>query len=201
MTAASTLRRVVNHRVVHVVRHGESQWNVDRRLQGQTAHVPLTLRGERQALAVADRLAGSAAVLVLSSDLRRAVDTARPIADRLKVPLQTDPALREQSLGVYEGMLSSAVFAAVGADAKADPDWRPTGGESVRDVYGRVQPFLTGVLDSAPDGPVVVVTHGDTARVLFAILQGMPAEMAPLLVPANGGIVAVTYQPADVDVA
>ncbi len=166
-----------------------------RRVQGQTAYVPLTRLGHQQALAAADRLADSGAVLVLSSDLRRALDTARPIADRLGVPLQSHGALREQSLGDFEGLPSDVVFAAVGAEVTLDPTWRPPGGESLADVHDRVRPFLRQAFQTAPEGPLVIVTHGDTARVLVAVLRGLALAAAPVSVPANGEVLTLLAQP------
>lgn len=159
--------------------------------QGQAPDVPLTPLGERQASDAAARLAGSGARTVWSSDLRRAVDTARPIAARLGAAVILDPDLRERSLGGFEGQPSADVLAAPGT-AWADPGWRPPGGESVRDVAARVRRFLRRLHQQAAGSPVVVVTHGDTARIALAVLRGLAADGEPPWIPvANGEIITV----------
>ncbi len=178
---------------VYLLRHGESRWNAAGRLQGQTAHVPLTARGRLQASHAGEQVARSAAVLVLSSDLRRAVESARPVATRLRVPLRLDGALREQALGVYEGRLAAEVRAETGPCVWADPEWRPPGGESLRDVHARVSETFDRLRDARLDGPVVVVTHGDTARVAVAVLRGLGPRDVPCQVPANGEVIKVTF--------
>ena len=89
---------------VVTVRHGETDWNVNHRIQGQLP-VALNARGEAQALAVADRLAGEAIDAIYSSDLVRAMQTAEAIAVRHEMPPVPDVRLREWSLGVLEGLL------------------------------------------------------------------------------------------------
>lgn len=180
-------------RTVYLLRHGQSQWNAQRRIQGQTAHVPLTALGLRQAESAAEGLAGSGAVLVVTSDLRRAADTARVVAGRLNVGVLTSSALREQALGIYEGRPSDEVLGEVGAEVKGDPSWRPPGGESLLEVYARVWDFFARLPAAAPDGPLVVVTHGDTARAVSAVLRGCdPAGMATS-VPGNGEVTRLDW--------
>jgi probable phosphoglycerate mutase len=178
---------------VHLVRHGQSTWNVVRRVQGQTAHVPLTTLGERQARQAAGRLAGSGACAVYSSDLRRALQTARPIAQALGVSITEDPDLRERSLGRFEGLDSEDVWAAADA-AWTDPGWRPPGGESILDVGDRVQRFLARLRVRAAGGPVVVVTHGDTAAIVAGLMRGFPASALPWTQLANGEVLTLTAQ-------
>jgi probable phosphoglycerate mutase len=171
---------------VHVVRHGQSTWNAVRRVQGQTAHVPLTALGEQQARRAAGQLAGCGAKAVYSSDLRRALQTALPIAEALGVAVVPDPDLRERGLGRFEGQASEDVWAAADA-AWSDPGWRPPGGESILDVRDRVQRFLERL---PAGGPVVVVTHGDTAAVVVGLLRGSsPLDWTHL---ANGEVVTLS---------
>ncbi len=157
---------------VFLVRHGESEWNVEGRLQGQTAHVPLTALGRQQADRVASRLAGSGANLVLSSDLLRAVETARTIAAGLPIPLRLERDLREQALGVFEGRLVVDVHRKTEPTDWIDPLWRPAGGESLQDVYVRLERVFQELQQEQPEGRVIVVTHGDTARIALALLSG-----------------------------
>lgn len=176
--------------VIHLVRHGQSSWNAAQRIQGQTRHVPLTPLGEQQARDAARRLAASGAQAVYTSDLQRAVQTALPIAARLKVMVTVDRDLRERSLGDFEGRRSADAWAAAGA-AWGDPRWRPPGGESIYDVCARIRVFLRRLQSRPEDSPVVVVTHGDTAGIVLGLLHGYPQNELPWTAPANGEIISV----------
>lgn len=157
---------------VFLVRHGESVWNVEGRLQGHTVHIPLTALGRQQAEQTAVRLASSGAQLVVSSDLLRAVETARTIATSLSIPLRLESDLREQALGIFESRLAVDVHHETEPSNWTDPLWRPTGGESLQDVYVRLERVFQELQREQPGGPVIVVTHGDTARIALALLRG-----------------------------
>src|ERR1700712_625491 len=98
---------------IHLVRHGQSEWNVSGRLQGQTPHPRLSRLGDAQALAVARELAAHPIKAGFPSDLVRAVQTAAPIASAVGVPAVIEVRLREQGMGRLEGMTSVAAFDAV----------------------------------------------------------------------------------------
>jgi probable phosphoglycerate mutase len=153
-------------------------------------HVPLTALGEQQARRAASRLADSGAGAVYSSDQRRAVQTALPIAEQLGVTVTLDRDLRERSLGEFEGLHSDTVWSAA-YDAWANPTWRPPGGESIDDVCARVTRFL-GRLGTKQDHPsVVIVTHGDTAVIALGLLRGLPSSALPLTPLDNGEVLTV----------
>ena len=160
-----------------LVRHGESGWNRERLIQGQSRMAPgLTRAGRGDAAAAAGDLAGSGADLVLASDLRRAVETALPIAARLGVPIGIEPRLRERLLGTAEGHPADQVDPReLGVTGRhvTDPDARPPGGESVRQLYYRVTGLLgicctrsaaRDLLASSPGRRLVLVTHGGLPR-------------------------------------
>jgi 2,3-bisphosphoglycerate-dependent phosphoglycerate mutase len=180
-----------------LVRHGESSWNTLGLAQGHNDEARLTHRGLRQAAAAAERFRGFPVRALYSSDLRRALQTAAAFSEVLGLPVLADPRLRERSLGILEGTPAAGNGPSVtGLDLTAgrlvDPDARPAGGESVRDLYRRAAAFCDGlaagvlpVLDPAgPDasraagaaGDVVIVAHGGTLRVLRAYLNGVPVE-------------------------
>jgi probable phosphoglycerate mutase len=165
------------HTVLHLVRHGQSEWNAEGRLQGQTPHVPLTALGHAQAEAAAEALRGSGAGAVYTSDLTRAVQTAAPIARALDVTAVPEPALREQALGALEGWLARDLpepEQAIAPEEMGRTRWG--GGESLHDVYHRVGPFLRRLLTSPPGTAVVLVSHGDTIRVATAYLRGLGVD-------------------------
>ncbi|HVT69249.1 MAG TPA: histidine phosphatase family protein [Trebonia sp.] len=183
-----------------LVRHGESTWNLAGLAQGHNDEAELTERGLRQAAAAAAQFGYRPVRAIYSSDLRRARQTAAAFADVLGLPVYTDARLRERSLGVLEGRPHRDIGpAATGlADGLVvDPDTRPPGGESVRDLYLRAAAFcddlaaaldgssaVPGLADPGPDSPgparaagdVLVIAHGGTVRVLDAYARGVPVD-------------------------
>jgi 2,3-bisphosphoglycerate-dependent phosphoglycerate mutase len=164
-----------------LVRHGESTWNVAGLAQGQHDQAELTERGLRQAADAAWRFRDRPIRAIYASDLRRARQTAAIFAAVLGVPVFADTRLRERSLGVLEGVPSAALGPAVtGLEGGrvVDPDARPAGGESVREVYQRAASFCGELTTTVGDdgGDVVVVAHGGTVRVLTAYLHGIPPD-------------------------
>src|ERR1700751_2435059 len=169
---------------LHLVRHGESTWNTLGLAQGHNDRGELTSRGQRQAAEAAMRFGGHRVRALYASDLRRALQTAASFSGVLGLPVFADSRLRERGLGVLEGTPAAAIDPALTglADGRVtDPDARPAGGESVRDLYQRAAGFaeeLAGAHDEddARAGDVVVVAHGGTLRVLEAYLTGVPVE-------------------------
>ncbi len=163
---------------VHLVRHGRSTWNDEGRLQGQTVHPPLTARGEQQAKGAAQhlvRVIGSAPVAVISSDLVRASQTASVIGAALGTTVRLDPALREQALGAMEGALARDLRPQRTPKGAHVTEIRWGAGESIEDVHGRVGAFFVRELHQARSDVVqhlVLVSHGDTIRVMAAWLAG-----------------------------
>ena len=159
--------------VLHLVRHGESGWNAARRVQGQSPEAPsLTAHGRAQARAAVELLAELAphARLVVSSDIDRARETALIVAAGLGLPVRWDPGLREQDLGALEGMtfddeLDGLRVGDIVNGLWTNPDRRPRGGESIRDLHRRVHATLARIAAGMPAWDLVVVTHGGPIRV------------------------------------
>lgn len=183
--------------VVHLVRHGQSTWNAERRVQGQQ-DPPLTALGREQAALTASALpAGVDAVL--GSDLRRAEETAQIVAQRYGLPVALDRRLREQGLGIIEGRtLAEALEVTEGHDW-TDLDATVEGGESLREVYDRLVPLGRELAAGAHGRSVVVVSHGDTIRVAQCALAGLPPDQIPLRTPANGEVISVHLHAARCD--
>ena len=167
---------------LHLVRHGESTWNTLGLAQGRGDRAELTSRGQRQAAEAATRFGRHRVRALYASDLRRALQTAASFSGVLGLPVSADSRLRERSLGVLEGTPAVAIDPALTGLAGGrvtDPDARPAGGESVRDLYQRAAGFAEELAavhseDSGRAGDVVVVAHGGTLRVLEAYLTGVP---------------------------
>lgn len=159
--------------LLHLLRHGQSTWNVEGRLQGQTLHVPLTDMGREQAAAAADLLASRTIAGVWCSDQLRAIETARAVAGRHRLTPHQTPLLREQSLGNLEGRLTSELAPEPVPEGVDISEVAWGGGESLQQVHARMR-VLVEELSVAfdPGAEVVLVSHGDTLRVLLALLDG-----------------------------
>ena len=178
--------------MIYPVRHGQSEWNVLRRTQGQIPHPQLTDLGRRQASAAAEairadtELNGQAVRSVVASDLVRAVQTARIIADALAAPIHLDGRWREQYLGRLEGLGYGETDAEL-AGTRAGPDAPIGGGESARQVAERV----AAALEDLDPTEAVVVTHGDTIRCLLAHVTGIAAAFDVSNPVPNGAVIAL----------
>jgi broad specificity phosphatase PhoE len=173
-----------------MLRHGQSEWNAGNRMQGQL-DAELSELGRGQAVTVAEVLAKRHPMLIVSSDLRRAYDTAVELTERTGSPLVVDGRLRETHLGDWQGMTHGEVDAvAPGARVawRNDATWAPHGGESRVDVARRSLPLIAELVDSQPDWgadesdrPVVLVAHGGLIAALTARLLGLPVDNWPVL--------------------
>lgn len=185
--------------MIYLVRHGESEWNVARLTQGQTAHPRLTELGKQQAIAATKALIADAASNsideVVSSDLGRAVETAEVIAAAAGCVVRTDPRLREQSLGSFEGLGYEATLAASSELDWSDPELRVGGGETLREVSRRMTQALAEL--AATGKAVVVVSHGDAIRIALSAPSGQSAADGVWLEVPNGSVCCLE-EPADV---
>ena len=148
-----------------VLRHGQTAYNRERRMQGQL-DVPLDSEGRRQAEGAARSLQQQGISRVVSSDLSRAWATAATVAASLGLAVRVDARLREQHYGAWQGLTLEEI-AATGQDA-------PPGGEPLAHVADRAVAAVRDHL--TPEGTLLVVTHGDTARALTGRLLGLPVE-------------------------
>ncbi len=173
-----------------LLRHGETKSNFDRRMQGQL-DTELNDLGRAQAVATAEVLAKRQPLLIMSSDLSRAYDTAMALAQRCGAEVTTDAALRETHLGDWQGLTHAEVDAAepgVRLAWRDDATLAPHGGESRIDVADRSRPVVAGILRNEPewgaddcDRPVVLVSHGGLIAALTASLLDLPVDSWPVL--------------------
>ena len=173
-----------------MLRHGQTEYNAGSRMQGQL-DTDLTDLGREQAVAAAEVLAKRQPLMIMSSDLRRALDTAVSLGERAGMPVLVDPRLRETHLGVWQGLTHHEVDArAPGARLawRNDSRWAPPGGESRVQVAGRSLPLVTELVAAQnewgqddPDRPVVLVAHGGLIAALTAALLGLPVDNWPIL--------------------
>ena len=173
-----------------LLRHGQTEYNAANRMQGQL-DTDLSELGRAQAVAAAEVLAKRQPLLIVSSDLRRAFDTAVALGERTGVPVDVDSRLRETHLGDWQGLTHLEVDAAAPGARLAwrdDARWAPHGGESRVDVAERSVPLVAELVESQAewgieeaDRPVVLVAHGGLIAALTAGLLGIPVDNWPIL--------------------
>lgn len=176
------------------MRHGESDANKARVFSGHS-DPGLTELGQRQAEAVGRRLAEEPVQRVVSSDLRRAADTAKTIARALDVPHDSDPRLREMFYGEWEGKTQEEI---VERDrdvwdrlAKPSADFRAPGGESLAEVRERVHAAYLEIVAAHVDETAVLVAHGNAIGLLLAALLDLPYENAWRFQLQNTGVTVI----------
>lgn len=162
---------------LYLVRHGQSEYNVARRFAGAGSDVELTAAGVQQAGQLRDRLAAEKIDAVFVSNLKRAVSTARIVAEKRSVEIVTCPELGEINYGVCEGKTFDEVSLEYPALAKqiygADPKIRFPGGESFAEFTARVGRFLDRTTKYDDGQTVLVVAHGGSVRTLVCCLLGI----------------------------
>jgi broad specificity phosphatase PhoE len=171
-----TLRRIV------LWRHGETDYNATGRMQGHL-DANLTEVGWNQARFAVPALIRFAPDVVVTSDLRRATDTATVFSTASGVPMRVDKRLRETHLGLWQGKTSAEVDAEYpGARTtwQTDPTWAPPGGEARIEVAARAAEVVAD-LDAGEDGTALLCAHGGLISALTAHLLNLPVECWPLL--------------------
>lgn len=152
------------------IRHGETAWNVDSRLQGHL-DIPLNDVGLWQARQAALALADEPIDAIYSSDLQRAWVTARAIAETTQAPLTAHQGLRERSFGVLQGHTFEELEAKEPEQAyrwrKRDPAFAPEGGESLIALRERITATTYVLAAQHVGGQIVLVAHGGVLDVLY----------------------------------
>lgn len=179
-----TIRRLV------MLRHGQTEFNAGNRMQGQL-DTELSDLGRDQAVEAAEVLAKRQPLLIVSSDLQRALDTAVSLGERSGLPVEVDARLRETHLGDWQGMTHIEVDAAAPGARIAwrnDARWAPHGGESRVDVAARGMPLMKELVSGQnewgadePERPVVLVAHGGLIAAVTAALLKLPVDNWPVL--------------------
>lgn len=179
-----------------VVRHGETQWNVESRIQGHLDS-PLTAEGVAQAAAIAERLAAEPFDALVASDLGRALQTAEPIARRRGLAVIREPRLRERHFGVGEGLTYGEIDArfpdVFSRVRETDPDFVIPGGESRRQFHERVHGAFAALAREYDGRRVAVVAHGGVLAALYRLIHGIPVGKPHPIPIANASYNAVSF--------
>lgn len=166
-----------------LIRHGETDWNVARRLQGHT-DINLNAQGRRQAAALGAALRAEALDAIFASDLQRAVQTAQAVAQWQRAPLHLDAGLRERCYGAFEGLLHPEIQARF---PQAYAAWQareidavfPAGereSESYREFYQRVIASIFACAARYPGQKIALVAHGGVLECAYRAAQAMPLD-------------------------
>lgn len=179
-----------------LIRHGETDWNVDGRYTGQS-DIPLNGHGRTQAQALAEKLQTFPPEVIFSSDLQRARETAEVIATACQLPLYTDPRLREINQGVWEGMFFpdiKARFAHEFAARQANPlEVSAPGGETVGEVQKRVLTAVAEIGQTYHGRRVAIVAHGLVLALIKAYCSGYPITQVWDLIPPNAEVEEIIW--------
>jgi probable phosphoglycerate mutase len=184
---------------VYLVRHGETDWNREQRLQG-VLDVPLNEAGAAQAHRLADQFASLPIACIISSPLVRASVTAAILADACGCPLRIDPRLREVDHGSWTGLTVPEIgqrFPTLVSNAQLTPAaYDVSDGERLSDVQGRVVEVLADLLARYEGEAVLVVGHGIALALMCCNARGVDVLRFAEHLPANAGVVALTFAEA-----
>jgi broad specificity phosphatase PhoE len=178
-----------------LVRHGETEWNRDQRVQGHH-DVDLSERGIAQTRRLAEWLADEPPDAVYTSDLLRSRRTAEILAAG-RLPVVEEPRFREGRFGVFEGMTAQEIEAKYPAEYRA---WRedavrnrPPGGETLEDLSARCMAALRDLLPAQGGRRVAVVAHGGPVRAMVCGLLGLSLELYPKLRVENTSVTRILF--------
>jgi probable phosphoglycerate mutase len=173
-----------------LVRHGETEWNAQRRYQGQT-DVPLSELGQRQAKLVAERLASQKIDAIYASDLKRAWETAQPIAKHTGLQVIPDARLRELKFGVLEGLTfeeAQEEHPEMIAAWLEDFHNTPKGGEAIEAFHARLVSLLEDLKQKHDQQVVVLVGHGGPLSEILRIVLELSVEKRWYLEIGNASV-------------
>jgi alpha-ribazole phosphatase/probable phosphoglycerate mutase len=155
--------------ILYFVRHGQTDWNVQGKLQGH-ADIPLNNAGRAEAAGLSQRISAIDFDICFSSDLQRAIETARILTATRPLTIKSVSALRERNFGLWEGRLFSELLEYEKGD-QLFPDI-----ESDEEIQKRTFPLLHEIVSNYPGASVLIVTHGSVIRSLLAHLLNIDSS-------------------------
>jgi len=176
LSGVHTLRQQKAPTRMILIRHGETDWNKEGRIQG---HMPTHLneQGRREARLLAPRIADERPQNLYSSDLPRALETAQPIAEATGLEIVSSERLREAYFGLWEGKSFKEVQSGSPGEfanwVESDFHKAPPGGESAAELRERIIAFLADVAEKHANQTTVIVTHGGPCKYAVAHVLGI----------------------------
>jgi probable phosphoglycerate mutase len=180
-----------------IVRHGETAWNAEHRVQGQL-DIPLNEIGLRQAQAVGRVLGAERFDAIYSSDLSRALQTAQPTASALGMKVRSEKDLRERHYGIFERMTYAEVKLKHAAEyarfAARDPEFGFVSGESLKDFSTRSIAIVSRLAKQHEGQDILVFTHGGVLDELYRHIQELPVSVPRDFGIPNAGLNRVEFE-------
>lgn len=180
------------------IRHGETAWNVDTRIQGQL-DIPLSATGRRQAEQLARALRDEPLAAVYASDLARAWETAQYIVRARSIAVVGEQALRERGFGDFEGKTFAEIQALLPDQSmrwrKRDPEFSPAGGESLTVLQGRVVEAAARLAARHPGEQIALVGHGGVMDVLYRAATRLDIQAPRTWALGNAAINRLLWTP------
>jgi probable phosphoglycerate mutase len=173
------------------IRHGETAWNAESRLQGQL-DIPLNALGRAQASRLPAALRDEGLAVVYASDLGRAWQTAQALAGPLGLPLRAEPGLRERCFGMLEGLSYPQIDADWPELARRwrqrEPDFAPAGAESLNVFFARCMATVSRLVAAHPGQCLALVCHGGVLDCLYRAAAHIALDAPRSWVLGNAGI-------------
>ena len=188
--------------VIYLIRHGETMWNREKRLQG---HIDIGLNdvGHQQAARLANSLVDKKISAIISSDLSRAIDTAKPIALHHQLELNLDPALRERHYGVMQGLSHQEIAEHHPENHQAwkkrDVHFQPENGESLAQFNDRVVTAIASWAKKYAGQEIAIVAHGGVLDCLNRAARKVALDVARDFEILNASLNTLTYQDEQFD--
>lgn len=182
---------------IYLIRHGESQWNVIRKIQGQK-DISLTDKGVEQAKLIGDRLTKEKIDKIYSSDLERAYNTAKIIGNKIGINPIPKKDFREINFGVWEGLSNDKMMAEYYDEVylwRKEPEkLKIEGGETLQEVQIRAMKCLEKIVDTSNDESILIVSHGVTLKTIILGLLDMDLMYFKNLTINNVGLTIVEFR-------
>jgi probable phosphoglycerate mutase len=180
------------------IRHGETTWNVDTRIQGRL-DIPLNATGRLQAARMARALKDESITAVYASDLVRAWETAQYLGSVRGLPVHPEPGLRERGFGIFEGKTFTEIEALLPDQSmrwrKRDPEFAPAGGESLFDLNRRVVETAERLAARHPGELIALVGHGGVMDVLYRAATRLSIQAPRTWTLGNAAINRLLWTP------
>lgn len=158
---------------IFLVRHGQTNWNIENRLQG-CVDIPLNSTGIKQAHILANNIEDLNYDLIISSPLGRALETAK-IINKKSAPLITDPSLKERNFGFLEGVFGTDYDKNLYWDY--NKNYKNKDVEPIQEFFDRVHSFLKNLCQKYPDKNILIVTHNGVNIATNCYFNGFPHNM------------------------
>lgn len=182
---------------VILVRHGETGWNAERRIQGGSSDTPLNETGKKQAESLALRLRPEKLQVIYSSPLQRARNTAQTIARYHQLEVKTEPSLKEIEVGELEGVtvveIGKRLDQLLTTESRGEALPQMPGGESLAEVQQRAWDTIQHLVSQHPEGVLVVVSHYFVILTIVCAALNLPLSQIGRLRLGAGSISTITF--------